>query len=194
MVRRQWRSGSPISRLPGAFRAPGQKRKFFAIKFLKRREAVVAGRSSARVLSKPEAGGKCRGWAQGPPTGYQRGAKRMKASHPCRAHSASHAHLLAPLGAPRVRRAGGVGVGSGCLWGRRASTEGAQPARGLAGPLERRRGESAVQCAPRCVRLWLGARCITPFIALGLAARPSPGYQSQADVMLLIASPENQPN
>ena len=95
---------------------------------------------------------------------------------------------------PEGGRAGSGWGRAVCLWGRRASTEGAQPARGLAGPLERRRGKSAGQCAPRCVRLWLGARCITPFIALGLAARPSPGYQSQADVMLLIASPENQPN
>lgn len=86
-------------------------------------------------------------------------------------------------------------MGSGWLWGRRAGTEGARPGRDLAGPLGRRRGDSAVPCAPLCVRLWLGVRCITPFIALRLAASPfTPGYQSRADVMLLIASPENQPN
>lgn len=68
----------------------------------------------------------------------------MKASHPRRAHSlASSAHLLSPLRAARVQRAGGVGSGrAGWRWGRRVSTgEDALPAR--------RRAAQAKGCAVR---------------------------------------------
>lgn len=120
----------------------------------------------------------------------------MKASHPRSAHSLDFQRSppVSTRGGqgPEGRQGrGGSGCLSVCLWGRRANPEDAR-AGGSAGPAAR---ESAVLCARRCVRLWLGARCITPFIALGLATRPfTPGYQTQADVMLLIASPENQPN
>lgn len=102
------------------------------------------------------AGGRARGSGggrRGRGTGYQRGAKGMKASHPRRAHSlGSSAHLRSPLGAARVQRAGRVGAGSGCLSAGRASEPRGLTAGARAGGSARARGRAAApgeRCALR---------------------------------------------
>lgn len=128
----------------------------------------------------------------------------MKAGHPRRAHSlGSSAHLRSPRRAARVQRAGGVGAGSGRLSAGqrgelRGRTAGARTGwRVCSGSGGGGGGAGRALGTARLAACDCGSRacCITPFIALGLAASQlTPGYESQADVMLLIASPENQPN
>lgn len=100
-------------------------------------------------------------------------------------------------------RAARVGGRAGSGWGRAGwlaagsdgEHRGSRPARGLAGPLGRRRRVSAVRCAPTLRATVAGGALHHPFYSPRAGGAPNTlGYQSQADVMLLMASPANQQN